>query len=76
MEQQILQWLMSDSFTLLFSGSIVDVNRVKAILEENNIFPIVKDENESARLAGFGATSMIQQVFVPNSALEKAKNLI
>jgi len=67
---------MSNSFTLLYSGSIVDVQRVKALLEENNIYPIIKDENESARLAGFGAPSMMQQLLVLDSELEKAKSLL
>lgn len=66
---------MNESFSLLFSGSIVDVQSVKAILEENDIYPIIKDESESARLAGFGAPSMMQQLFVPKSELEKAKKL-
>ena len=67
---------MPDSFTLLYSGSVVDVQRIKVILEENDIYPIVKDEIESARLAGFGATSMMQQLLVLDSALEKAKSLL
>lgn len=67
---------MPDSFTLFFSGSIVDVQRVRAILEENNIYPIIKDESESARLAGFGAPSMMQQLLVPEAEVEKAKSLL
>ena len=64
---------MSDSFRLLYTGNIVDVQRLKALLEENDIFPIIKDETESARLAGFGAPTMMQQLWVLASELEKAK---
>lgn len=67
---------MPDSFSLLYTGSLVDVQRLKAILEENDIFPIIKDENESARLAGFGAPTMMQQLWVPVSEVEKAKTLL
>lgn len=67
---------MHDAFTLLFSGSVVAVQRLKSLLEEHDIFPIIKDENESARLAGFGAATMMQQVWVPTSSLEKAKSLL
>ena len=67
---------MHDAFTLLFSGSVVEVQRLKSLLEEHDIFPIIKDENESARLAGFGAATMMQQVLVPTSSLEKAKSLL
>ena len=64
---------MSDSFRLLYTGNIVDVQRLKALLEENDIFPIIKDETESARLAGFGAPTMMQQLWVLSSEVEKAK---
>lgn len=67
---------MPDSFSLLYTGSLVEVQRLKAILEENDIFPIIKDENESARLAGFGAPTMMQQLWVPASEVEKAKTLL
>ncbi|MDG1929746.1 MAG: DUF2007 domain-containing protein [Flavobacteriaceae bacterium] len=67
---------MNDSFTLLCASNVIETQRVKALLEEHNIFPIIKDESESARLAGFGAASMMQQVWVANSDLEKAKSLI
>lgn len=67
---------MPDSFSLLYTGSLVEVQRLKAILEENDIFPIIKDENESARLAGFGAPPMMQQLWVPASEVEKSKTLL
>ena len=64
---------MSDSFRLLYTGNRVDVQRIKALLEENDIFPIIKDESESARLAGFGAPTLMQQLWVPASEVENAK---
>ena len=67
---------MNDAFTLLCASNVVEAQRVEALLEENNIFPIIKDESESARLAGFGSASMMQQVWVAKSDLEKAKSLI
>lgn len=67
---------MPDTFSLLYTGSLVDVQRLKAILEENDIFPIIKDENESARLAGFGAPTMMQQLWVPESEVKKSKTLL
>lgn len=67
---------MNDAFTLLCASNVVEAQRVKALLEENNIFPIIKDESESARLAGFGSATMMQQVWVAKSDLKKAKSLI
>tara|TARA_B100001094_G_C17693364_1_gene559104 strand:- start:186 stop:389 length:204 start_codon:yes stop_codon:yes gene_type:complete len=67
---------MNDSFTLLCASNVVEAQRVKALLEEHNIFPIIKDESESARLAGFGSAPMMQQLWVVKSDIEKAKSLI
>ena len=67
---------MSDSFSLLYTGNIVDVQRLKVVLEESDIFPIIKDETESARLAGFGAPTLMQQLWVLSSEVEKAKTFL
>jgi hypothetical protein len=67
---------MDDTFVLLCATNVVEVQRVKALLEENGMSPIIKDEGESARLAGFGSASLMQQLWVAKSDLEKAKSLI
>ncbi len=67
---------MKDAFILLCANNVVETQRLKALLEENNIFPIIKDESESARLAGFGSAPMMQQVWVAKSDLEKANSFI
>lgn len=67
---------MKDAFILLCANNVVETKRLKALLEENDIFPIIKDESESARLAGFGSASMMQQLWVARSDLEKAKSFI
>ncbi len=51
--------------------------RVINELELNSIFPIVKNELESARLAGFGVSSFDQiKLFVFHDEVEKAKNIL
>ena len=67
---------MKDAFILLCANNVVETQRLKALLEENNIFPIIKDESESARLAGFGSAPMMQQMWVAKSDLEKANSFI
>ena len=67
---------MKDAYTLLCSNNVVETQRLKTLLEENDIFPIIKDESESARLAGFGSAPMMQQVWVAKSDLEKANSFI
>ena len=67
---------MDDTFVLLCATNVVEVQRVKVLLEQTGIFPIIKDEGESARLAGFGSASLMQQLWVAKSDLKKAKSLI
>lgn len=67
---------MKDAFIFLCANNVVETQRLKALLEENNIFPIIKDESESARLAGFGSAPMMQQVWVAKSDLKKANSFI
>ena len=45
-------------------------------LSDENIFPIVKNEAESARLAGFGINSYDQRVFVNKNEVKKALEII
>jgi hypothetical protein len=66
--------MSSPSYLHLFSGSSIDVLALINALTEKNIIPVVKDEAESARLAGFGQTApMMQLVFVHEDEYVKAK---
>lgn len=68
---------MSSTYLHLFSGSSIDVLALRNALQEENITPVVKDEGESARLAGFGQTApMMQRVFVHADEYEKAKTVL
>lgn len=40
-------------YTKIFEGSLVMAQKISAALEEKNITPVIKNETESARLAGF-----------------------
>ena len=61
----------------LFSGSSIDVLALQNALAQENITPVVKDEGESARLAGFGQTApLMQRVFVHEDEYEKAKEIL
>ena len=61
-----------DSFTKIYSGSSITVLSIKDMLEKNNIIPIIKDQSESSRLAGFGSLINYQEVFVHESEVSKA----
>ena len=67
----------SPSYLHLFSGSSIDVLALRIALAEENITTVVKDEAESARLAGFAQTApLMQRVFVHEDEYDKAKAVL
>ncbi len=68
--------LKKDSYCKIFSGQLIEIIKIKAELEKFNIIPIIKDKNESARLAGFGTIFNIIEVFVHNDELNKSLKII
>jgi len=69
---------MSDSeYTRIYFGNFILVTRVKDALKQANIIPIIKDEGESQRLAGYGSLNQgFQEVFVHNNELEEATKIV
>jgi hypothetical protein len=64
-------------YTKVYSGNFILVTRVKDELEAKGIVPIVKDEGESQRLAGYGSMNQgFQEVFVHNDELDKALTIV
>jgi len=67
----------SDDFVIIYSGSIVDINRIKSNLLESGISPIIKSEIESARLAGFGAINgSNHHIYVHKNQIENSNKII
>ena len=61
----------------LFTGSSVQVLALLNALNQVNIKPVVKDQGESARLAGFGVTNpLTQQVFLHQDEIQKGKKIL
>ncbi|WP_411894885.1 putative signal transducing protein [Winogradskyella sp. A2] len=69
---------MSESeYTKIYYGNFILVTRVKDELEKADIIPIIKDEGESQRLAGYGSMNQgFQEVYVHNDELEKANVIV
>ena len=69
---------MSDTtYTKIFSGSFIIVQLALDRLKSAGINAIVKDESESGRLAGFGASIQgYQELYVSNEELAQAKTII
>ena len=67
---------MEQFFVHIYSGSSVTVLALKNALQADNIIPVIKDESESARMAGFGIVHDQKQVFVHTDELKKAKKIM
>ncbi len=65
---------MTDSnYIKIYTGNFITVQRIIAELEAVGIIAIIKDETESGRLAGFGASIQgLQEVHVNKDELDKA----
>ena len=69
---------MSDStYTKIFSGSFIIVQLALDRLQSAGIHPVVKDESESGRLAGFGASIQgYQELYVSEEERSQAERII
>lgn len=68
---------MPHNLVKVFTGSSISVLAIMDKLESNSIYPLIKDRSESARLAGFGATSIMQQeLYVPKEEEKKTREII
>ena len=64
-------------YTKIYSGTPIMVLSIKQKLLDKNIVPVIKDIDESAKLAGFGSVyGNIQDVFVHNDELVRAMKTI
>lgn len=63
---------MSQAYKRLFYGTAMDVAKLCCVLDSMGIVPVVKDQAESARLAGFGTLSTDQEVWVHPDEYKKA----
>ena len=67
---------MEQDYLCVFYGNHVDTLKIIDSLNNNNIIPIVKNESESARLAGFGIIDHQKKIYVHRDEFLKAEDLI
>ncbi len=68
---------MESHYQRIYTGSFVIVNLIVDQLKDSNISPVIKDESESGRLAGFGASIQFQQqVYVHEDELDTAVKVV
>ena len=69
--------MFKENYTKIFQGSFIITNRIISELENNNTSPLIKNEIESGRLAGFGVVdSHPISVYVFKDEIEKANNIL
>jgi len=69
--------MSTSEYTCVYNGNFILVNRIKSALENLGIIPIIKDEGESQRLAGYGSMNQgFQEVYVHNDELDKAQAIV
>lgn len=69
--------MSTSEYTRIYNGNFILVNRIKGALEDLGIIPIIKDEGESQRLAGYGSMNQgFQEVYVHNDELDKALAIV
>tara|TARA_R110002050_G_scaffold122015_1_gene240465 strand:- start:1745 stop:1972 length:228 start_codon:yes stop_codon:yes gene_type:complete len=65
-----------NDFVKIITGSAITISRFEFLLNENNIETRVRDNVESARLAGFGAQQNDVELFVQSVNVGKAQSII
>lgn len=68
---------MDSNYTRIFIGNTAEAQSIVSRLKDIDIIAVVKDESESARLAGF-ASSMLgeAEVYVHNDELDRAEKVL
>jgi len=66
---------MNEYVKILTDRAII-INRISQLLDEEKIPSLVKDNVESARLAGFGTSSNDVELYVYKSDVDKAESII
>ena len=67
---------MQDDYLCVFSGNDIDSLNIIESLKKIDIYPIVKNESESARLAGFGIIDHKKKIYVHRDEYGRAEELI
>ena len=67
---------MSRTYKKLFYGTTMDVAKLCGVLDTVGIVPVVKDQAESARLAGVGTLYTDQEVWVHPDEFKKAREIV
>ena len=68
--------MKKENYHKIFSGQLIEIIKIKGELEKVNIIPVIKNKNESARLAGFGSIFNGIDVFVHHDELNESLEVL
>lgn len=69
--------MKNSDYIKIYTGNAIVVQLIKQRLESINISPIIKDDSESGRLAGFAsAIPSLSEIYVHNNELDKAVHIV
>tara|TARA_X000001036_G_C20250403_1_gene631904 strand:+ start:226 stop:444 length:219 start_codon:yes stop_codon:yes gene_type:complete len=68
--------LKKENYHKIFSGQLIEIIKIKGELEKVNIIPVIKNKNESARLAGFGSIFNGIDIFVHHDELNESLEVL
>lgn len=69
--------MTNTEYVKIYTGNFITIQRIVTELEKINISPVIKDESESGRLAGFGAAIQgLQDVYVSKENQDKAQVIV
>ncbi|QEE51434.1 DUF2007 domain-containing protein [Flavobacterium alkalisoli] len=60
----------------IYSGSEIEATPIKLTLEEAGINPVVKDNIQSATVAGFGSFGQAMELYVEEHEVEVAAKIV
>lgn len=63
-------------YVKIFTGTAILVNRLAQLLDEKGISTVIKDEQQSGLLAGFGTTGSAVELFVFDSDKDEALPIV
>ena len=67
---------MKTQYLKIYTSSLIIINSIRNLLEENNISSLVKNHPESARLAGFGSSMDSVELYILTKDLEKSQPIL
>lgn len=69
--------MIDSNYIKVFTGSFIIVQLISDKLNTVGINPVIKDETESGRLAGFGASIQgLQEIYVHEDELNQAVEIV